>query len=37
MAFFDKLASHLRKPVAEIYDLSEEEVLGWAACLSAAQ
>ncbi len=35
-AFLYRLASHLRKSVAEIYDLSEEETMGWAVYLSAA-
>lgn len=37
VAFLYKLASHLRKSVAEVSNLSEEEILGWAACLSATQ
>jgi hypothetical protein len=36
VAFLYRLASHLRKSVAELTELSEEEIMGWAAYLSTA-
>lgn len=33
VAFLYRLASHLRKSVAEILDFSENELMGWAAFL----
>lgn len=35
VAFLYRLASHLRKSVAEILDFSEDELLGWAAFMES--
>ena len=35
VAFLYRLASHLRKSVAEVGELSQEEILGWASYLTS--